>query len=260
MNYFMIDENANNEINAVYDIGDIRDLHKSINDAVELSKDLETDAETDTHFICGSLFGLIPINNRLMSSFQLMVSFLWHQKPSIYANENKHMCTFLRGSRGFAKTRGSGRQNTADSLPAGDEWMDPNVITNFMGISEDSKNFLFKKRPFEIDFQDTSSVESVGDDLESFSQYLKQYFDRTNFRDTSMNIASTFLLKSLTSEQKPKDFEAEFQLFLNDQTALMNTQYFWQRKQNFIGQLVTNVNRQIMQHICITIAFVLHHL
>ena len=87
----MIEENAKNEIISVYNIDDIWDLHKNINDAVELSKDLETDAKTDTHFICGSLFGLIPIENRLMNCFQLMISFLWTLDSKVFGVERCYL-------------------------------------------------------------------------------------------------------------------------------------------------------------------------
>ena len=61
LNFFMIDESTQNETTAVYNIDDIRDLHENIIDAVEISKKFETDARTDTHLICGSFFGLVPI-------------------------------------------------------------------------------------------------------------------------------------------------------------------------------------------------------
>ena len=38
MNFFMIDESLNNEINAVYNIDASRDLEEDVHDAVEIAK------------------------------------------------------------------------------------------------------------------------------------------------------------------------------------------------------------------------------
>ena len=210
-----------NEINAVYDIDDIQDLHEKIIDAVEISKKLET-ADTNTHFLCGSLFGLIPIENILMSSFQLMVSYLWHQNSNIKEYENKHFCTFLRGSRGFAKT--------------GDESLDSISIASVIKISKNLKNFLSDKRFIQ---KTSSPIESVGDDFESFNQY----FHRTESTDMLFDIdivCSTFF-NCLPENKKSKDSEAEFQLFLNEQRALMKTEDNWRiKKQSIPFQLLNN--------------------
>ena len=173
-----------NEINAVYDIDDIQDLQEKIIDAVEISKKLETDAKTDTHFISGSMFGLILIENRLMSSFQLMVSYLWYQNPNIYVNENKHLCTCFRGSWEFLG------------------------IWTFRHFVEFFVNVRLKKNYLDEDMYALKN--SVGNDLES----LKQYLDRIESKDTSMEINSTLSYR-LRQYKTAKDFYIEFQLFSN---------------------------------------------
>lgn len=59
----MIDESLSNEINAVYNIDGSRDLEEDINDAVEIANKFDG-PKIDTHFICGSLFGLVSCEKK----------------------------------------------------------------------------------------------------------------------------------------------------------------------------------------------------
>ena len=183
MNYFVIDESRENEINAVYKIDDIQDLEENIIDAVQISKRLEK-AKTDTHFICGSLFGLFRFQenqkNHLTSNFQIMIAYLWHQNPHILLNENKRVCTFLKGSRWSLKTK--------------------NELEN--SYKRDNKFFSYE--------------DSVGNDLESFDYFLQEYLENINIReDILTEMYPTFLCRVIEDGSK-KASQIKYQMFSND--------------------------------------------
>ena len=213
MNFFMIDESLNNEINAVYNIDASRDLEEDVHDAVEIAKKFDG-PETDTHFICGSLFGLVPIGNRLFSSFQLMIAYLWYQNPTIHVNKNKRLCTFLRGQRWSPTTKSEYEQSYR-----GDERF--------------------------------SMTYSVGDDLELFNEDLKKYLDCTKVRGVFMEMYSTFLY-CLIKERKTKNFQLQYQLFSHEKKALMNTYNNEIENQIFKEELYNNqiVDEIYLYHSC----------
>ena len=213
MNFFVIDESMHNEINAVYNIDASRDLEEDVHDAVDIAKTFDG-PETDTHFICGSLFGLVPVGNRWYSSFQLMVAYLWHQNPSIYVNKNKRLCTFLRGQRWSPTTK-----------------------------NEYEKSYLGDAR-FLVTY-------SVGDDLAFFNEDLHNYLDLTEVRGVFMEMYSTFLYM-LIKERKTKNFQLKYHLFSHEKKALMDSYSNKIENQIFKEELYSNqiVDEIYLFHSC----------
>ena len=201
----MIDESSSNEINAVYNIDGSRDLEEDVNDAVEIAKTFDG-PKIDTHFICGSLFGLVSCGNRWFSSFQLMVAYLWHQNPSIYVNKNKRLFTFLRGQR-WSPTTKAAYEEAYEGADLGDD-------------------------TFTVTY-------SVGDDLEFFNEDLKNYLDCTEDRGVKMEMYSTFLFK-LVQERKTKNFQLKYQLFSHEKKALMGNYSNEIENQFFKEELYSN--------------------
>ena len=84
-------------------------------------------------------------------------------------------------------------------------------------------------------------INTINDDLESFSSYLNAYLNFADLWDTSMGIYSIFIFQLLHDRnflRAQRDFEVEFQSFLKEQRTLMNAQYDWRTGPNFQNELV----------------------
>lgn len=212
MNFFLVEENLEYEINKVYNINDQEDLKDDIIEAIELSKDIEK-ANTDTHFISGSIFGLNYLGNRPVSNFQILVSYLWHKNQNSYGGN--HICTFLKGSRWSPKT------------------------------NEELKKSYKDAEKFMREF-------SVGDDLEYFKYEIQQnkFKWENNLEQLWCEMKSTFLY--LLLDLNINDFRNKFQLFSDDKKELMGAYNNLIENENFLKALKndSSTDQDYLYHSC----------
>ena len=144
MNYFVIDENAETEINAEFTLNEFDNIEDIVIEAVEISKPMLQE-ETFTHFIIGAMLETIIANKHLRSTgretrhIQQLAEYYWCKNIP----DGKLICTSLTGCYDGMKTKTELKENQCefsigDDLEVFTKLVNDNMVEHLVGT-----RFLF---------------------------------------------------------------------------------------------------------------------